>query len=413
GRHLAGRDTILIHERVHARQLHSADVLLVELLAIFNWFNPAVYTYRQSLRAVHEFIADQHASRHAHTKADYALLLFAKQFGVSPQLTNSFFSQSLLRRRVAMLQKAHSPRRALLKYGLTAPLFGAMLVFSSAAVSDSRALEAVERVVQSEQPLRAAPVPVSESDATEAGFPNLAKAVALSLELQREMRGDTVGPVFTAVENPAEFPGGPDALGMFLMRNLRYPKEAQVARVTGKVFVQFIVEKNGTVTNAQVMKDVGYGTGEEALRVVRLMPAWKPGRQRGKAVRSRFIVPLTFAFEDHPFSTEPNLKTAAGAVLREIVVLGYAPHSARPERIDSTQTGLRIRGIYTGLKLKGMNLTKEPLCFMDGKEIDADELEKLDPDLIESLQVLKNSSAAVEYGERGKNGVILITTKKK
>ncbi|MBC7891039.1 MAG: hypothetical protein H7Y12_02385, partial [Sphingobacteriaceae bacterium] len=115
GRHLAGRDTILIHERVHARQLHSADVLLVELLAIFNWFNPAVYAYRQSLRAVHEFIADQHASRHAPTKADYALLLFTKQFGISPQLTNSFFSQSLLRRRVAMLQKAHSPRRALLK----------------------------------------------------------------------------------------------------------------------------------------------------------------------------------------------------------------------------------------------------------------------------------------------------------
>lgn len=409
GRHLDGHDTILIHERVHARQLHSADVLLVELLAIFNWFNPAVYAYRQSLRAVHEFIADQHASRHAPTKADYALLLFAKQFGVSPQLTNSFFSQSLLRRRVAMLQQAHSPRRALLKYGLTAPLFGAMLVFSSAAVSDSRALETVERVVQSEQPLRSAPVPVLEPDGTKADFSDLDEAVALSPELQQKMRGDTVPPtaVFTAVEKPAEFPGGPSALGMFLMRNLRYPKEAQVARATGKVFVSFIVEEHGAVTNAQVIKGVGYGTEAEALRVVRLMPAWKPGRQSGRVVRSQYTLPITFAIDKPPVPAVGAPKT--GMELGEIVVMGYGS----PTVLDSAQTGLKISSVGSGIHIGGIDPAKEPLYILDGKEITPIELKKVDPDLIESLQVLKNSSATDIYGSQGANGVILITTKKK
>jgi len=352
GRHLDGRDTILIHERVHARQLHSADVLLVELLAIFNWFNPAVYAYRQSLRAVHEFIADQHASRHAPTKADYALLLFAKQFGastlgISPQLTNSFFNQSLLLRRVAMLQKSHSPRRALLKYGLTAPLFGAMLVFSSAAVSDSRALEAVERVVQSAQSVSTLPLVAFEPDGTEAGFPDLAEAVALSPELQRVMRRDTVEPLFTMVEEPAQFPGGNEALGRFLARNLRYPTEAKAASATGKVFVSFVVEKNGAVTNAQVMKGIGYGTEAEALRVVRLMPVWKPGRQSGRVVRSQFVLPFTFALDGQQLPAEANPKTDSAVVLGEIVAVAYPPREVASPVLQREMRGDTVEPLFT------------------------------------------------------------------
>ncbi|MCY7353368.1 MAG: M56 family metallopeptidase [Cytophagaceae bacterium] len=300
GRHLDQRDTILAHERVHARQLHSADVLLIELLLIFNWFNPVVYLYRRSLRAVHEFIADQQASRYAPTKADYAMLLFTKQFGastlgISPQLTNSFFSQSLLRRRVAMLQKQTSPRRALLKYGLTAPLFGAMLVFSSAAVSDSRVLEAVEQVVRSEQPVNVPLLPTAGS--IETSFIDLTKAVALSPDLQRAMQGDTTEPLFTVVEKQSSFPGGYRKLSKFLAQNLKYPEEARKANVQGKVFVAFIVEKDGTITNPQILKGVGYGCDEEALRMMKLMPKWTPGKQSGRAVRSRFNLPIEFSLK--------------------------------------------------------------------------------------------------------------------
>lgn len=132
---IPSRDSILKHENVHATQFHSADVVFFELLAILNWFNPIVYAYKRTVKNIHEFIADEAASEET-GKNDYTLLLVSTVFGIQKeQLTNNFFNQSLLKKRIIMLNKTQSPKAALLKYGLCAPLFVAMVVFSSATTN--------------------------------------------------------------------------------------------------------------------------------------------------------------------------------------------------------------------------------------------------------------------------------------
>ena len=108
---LESKETIMHHELVHARQWHSADVIFFELLLAFNWFNPIIYFYRAAIKNIHEFIADESAASTLEDRSAYALLLVSNAFNTQPQkLTNSFFNQSLLKRRIIMLHKTNLAR---------------------------------------------------------------------------------------------------------------------------------------------------------------------------------------------------------------------------------------------------------------------------------------------------------------
>ena len=100
--------------------------------------------------------------------------------------------------------------------------------------------------------------------------------------------------VFLVVEEDPEFPGGMDSLKAFIERNLIYPQAARDNKIEGKVYVTFTVEADGSISNVKVLRDIGGGCGEEAVRVVKMMPKWKPGKQRGKPVRTQFNLPVTF-----------------------------------------------------------------------------------------------------------------------
>ncbi|MEZ0538549.1 energy transducer TonB [Fibrella arboris] len=102
---------------------------------------------------------------------------------------------------------------------------------------------------------------------------------------------------FVTVEQMPDFPGGQTALRDFLQRTLRYPSAASNAGVSGRVAVTFTVNSDGSLTDLQVLKGLGFGTDEEALRVLKAMPRWKPGRQSGRPVRVRFTLPITFSLE--------------------------------------------------------------------------------------------------------------------
>jgi protein TonB len=104
--------------------------------------------------------------------------------------------------------------------------------------------------------------------------------------------------IFTAVEQQAEFPGGSGAWARFLGKTLKYPSAAQRANVGGRVFVSFVVNTDGSVQDVQVLKGVGFGCDEEAIRVIKSMPRWNPGKQSGRAVRSRFTQPITFVLSE-------------------------------------------------------------------------------------------------------------------
>ena len=100
--------------------------------------------------------------------------------------------------------------------------------------------------------------------------------------------------IFYIVEEEASYPGGLDALMEFLAKNIQYPEKAKKMGVKGRVFVTFIVEKDGSISDIKVLRDIGYGCGEEVIRVIKLMPKWKPAKQRGKAVRQQFNLPVSF-----------------------------------------------------------------------------------------------------------------------
>lgn len=101
--------------------------------------------------------------------------------------------------------------------------------------------------------------------------------------------------VFTVVETAPVFPDGQEGLTKYIQENIQYPIEAKEKGITGNVFVTFIIEKNGSVSNVKVLRDIGGGCGDEVVRIVKAMPHWEPGKQRGKPVRVQFNLPVNFS----------------------------------------------------------------------------------------------------------------------
>jgi protein TonB len=100
--------------------------------------------------------------------------------------------------------------------------------------------------------------------------------------------------IFTFVEEYPEFPGGEKALYEYIKNNIRYPEVARTSGITGTVYVQFVVEKDGSISDVKVLRGIGGGCYEEAVRVVKSMPKWKPGKQRGQPVRVYYTLPIDF-----------------------------------------------------------------------------------------------------------------------
>jgi protein TonB len=121
---------------------------------------------------------------------------------------------------------------------------------------------------------------------------------AASQPVQMQMTiENTGGEIFNIVEEMPEYPGGMDELMKFIQRNIRYPKEAQEQGKQGRVIVQFVVEKDGSITDVNIVRSADPQFDAEALRIVNMMPKWTPGKQRGKEVRVRFTLPVTFRLQ--------------------------------------------------------------------------------------------------------------------
>jgi len=323
---------IAAHEHVHAKQWHSADVLLMETVMIVNWFNPIVYLYRYTIKHIHEYIADRQAVKHGTNKSDYALLLVSQTFNApAHRLVNPFFNHSLLKQRILMLQKSHSKRAALIKYGLSVPLFMLMLILSSATVYNSKTVGFVNKKV--DQVLQTPASTVSESSgildsgttypdnvtktapannsatrtvnpAIVIESPKLADAKQpaqpeAGIPAKKDIIDDETSSVFVAVERVPQFPGGIDAFYHYLSKNIRYPAAMRDAGVQGKVIVSFVVERDGSLTDLRVTRGVAADIDMEALRVIQESPRWTPGIQNGRPVRVAYSVPIAFNLVDN------------------------------------------------------------------------------------------------------------------
>ncbi len=448
---LPQKEIIEQHEMVHVAQLHSADVLLFEVLAILNWFNPVIYFYRKAIKYIHEFIADRDAISFGVDKSDYALLLLSQSMGVQPNtLTNSFFNQSLLKQRIMMLHKNPSRRSALLKYGLSAPLFVTMLILTSATVSEQKTIKIISDKISSDATVKEVakeignktivlPKPpasfsntivITSSLRGKAAYANgepLADVKISNAKTSINVITDQVAPTikpdtektisFAAVEKLPSFPGGQEAFGAYLAKSLRYPKEAKDNKITGRVIVTFIVEKDGQLTNIKVLRDIGGGCGAEAIRVLEKCPNWNPGLQSSKPVRVVYTMPINFTLAGDTKSlsstkttrldsaSNPELYRRGVELMKKttnFTVSGFGgPDSARQRKPSET--------IPLQAKMMGLN---DPAYLLDGTTISKDDFSKIKPSDIESVSVYNGAISTTKYGEKGKNGVVEITMKK-
>ena len=197
-------------------------------------------------------------------------------------------------------------------------------------------------------------------------------------------------PVFRVVEEMPEFPGGMGECLKFLGKNIKYPVEAQKAGVQGKVIVQFVVEKDGNIANPKVVRSIDPDLDGEAIRVISIMPKWKPGMQKGQPVRVKYTVPVTFRLDGKDIKSNEarHLELKTDTVFQE-----------NPLRIGKETFSLK-------------DWKEKPLLIVDGIEKPYSQMEKMNASDIESISVLKDAAGTAIYGAKAKNGVILITTKK-
>ena len=210
--------------------------------------------------------------------------------------------------------------------------------------------------------------------------------------------------IFQVVEEMPEFPGGMGEAMKFLAKNIKYPVAAQQAKIEGRVIVQFVVERDGSISDIHAMRGVNPDLDAEAIRVVSLMPKWKPGKQRGKAVPVKFTMPIIFRLQT------PAPKKEEAASIQHINL--KVDKDADSDNVDLVKNHLRNRN--PGMIFHGPE-NKSPLIVVDGevKGNGTDILSKIPHDQIQSITVLKDATAVAEFGDKAKDGVIKITTKKK
>ena len=266
---------IIAHEKVHIQQWHSLDLMLLEIITIIQWFNPFIWMYRHAVKTLHEYLADEGVLYSGVDVKVYSALLFNQSTGIQINDLANNFSKSLLKRRFIMMTKSRTQKFARLKLMLVLPLaFSMMLVISCGP----------DVPVQQEK----------EILKPQTDVPNEADKPPPPPQVQEDEPKKT----FTVVEVMPEYPGGENEMMKFLAENIKYPTVAKENGISGKVYVTFIVEKDGLINDITILRGIGAGCDEEAIRVIKMMPKWKPGTQRGQAVRVQYNVPIKFTLDE-------------------------------------------------------------------------------------------------------------------
>lgn len=261
---------ILTHEMAHVKQHHSVDVLLAEMVSICCWMNPFAWLLKREVRLNLEFLADRKVMEAGFATKSYQYHLLGLAYNHKYGLSNNF-NFSHLKQRIIMMNKKKSNAAWHIKYALfVLPAFALLVAGNISCSQDaSQTEDAKEEVV----------APVSP-EAKEAPADSTAKEE-----------------VFMVAEQMPEYPGGMKEMLKFLQENVKYPENAMKNNVQGRVIVQFVVEKDGTPTEFKVLRSVDPDLDAEALRVMKAMPKWKPGMQKGQVVRVKFTVPVSFKLQ--------------------------------------------------------------------------------------------------------------------
>ena len=327
---------IVRHEKSHIEHHHSADIIFVELMMILQWFNPFIYLYKRELQSLHEYMADHDVVATGVDKKNYMMLILQQCTAVDFSGMSNNFSLILTKKRIKMITQNKKTKGVIVKALLTLPVF-ALLVFANCksngqnnVANESRTTIKIgeESYVTFADPME---INLDGEDytldinsvkkektfklgdhklfaknnhdernsytVTVDGKPfDLKYLVSMIFdEAAAEADGDEV---CLSVEKYPEFPGGPNALMNYLRRNLKYPETAKKNKLEGRVFVGFVVEKDGSVTNVNVLRGVCEELDNEAVRVVKSLPKFTPGMNNGEPVRVQYTLPVSFKLND-------------------------------------------------------------------------------------------------------------------
>ena len=314
---------IITHEETHARQYHSVDVLISELMCTFCWFNPFIWLMKREVRGNLEYMADHRVLETGHDSKSYQYhLLGLAHHKAAANLSNSF-NVLPLKNRIKMMNKRRTKEIGRTKYLMFLPLAALLMIVSNIEMV-ARTTEKFAKEVMGQATAQVLSEPeiatIPELPAEEIQKITLPqdKKIKETMETHSKSIPDSV--VFEVVEEMPDFPGGMKALMEYLSQNIKYPAEAHAKGIQGRVIVSFIVKKDGSISDIKVVRSVDPYLDKEAERVIAAMPAWKPGKQRGQAVNVRFTVPVAFRLTGPEPAKAEEIKQSD---LEEVVVVGY------------------------------------------------------------------------------------------
>ena len=258
---------VLTHEQEHIRLRHYIDLIILQFATIIQWFNPFVWLIGKNLKAIHEFEVDEAVLNKGIDATQYQKFLVVKAVGNRLQPFANNLNNESLKRRIIMMNQKKSNRLMMLKTLFIIPVATlAISVFAS-----------------------------------NTNVSTMAKATTLTATTLSTIDMQTQKPdikAYKVVEVKPQFKGGESAMMEFIAKNVKYPQAAIDATLQGKTIVGFVVRKDGTVSDVHIKKSSGHAVlDKEAMRVVKTMPAWKPGKQKGKLVNVKCNVPINFRIQ--------------------------------------------------------------------------------------------------------------------
>ncbi|WP_372950168.1 TonB family protein [Mariniphaga sp.] len=514
-------EIIVAHENIHVKEKHTLDILATELLFLLQWFNPFAWLIKDAVKNNLEYKTD-HEIVKTNDPQSYQLAMVAlvDKKGVAPFLTALNGSQ--LKNRIIMMKKKTENKFALLKQLVLLPLlavlvmglsnrevktefiqqhyetleiqtemqidtivsaektekvplhlepdqtgYKASVIFNSAAINTTtEPLYVVDGKITKEinqiPPQDIESIDVLKDISATALYGSKGKnGVILISTISKSYQylndnAQNVRPVpkeeIKDLEEMPEFPSGEAALKQYIASNTRYPESEKESGIRGRAYVTFKITKEGKVTDARIARGLHPPMDKEAVRVVSSMPDWKPGKKDGKPVDVNYTVPVEFTLKGYPVRmsrTTQNLSVEKplyiidgeefkgsmddlnpddiksidvlkgesgtqhfGEKGKNGVILIYTKEGGRKSlqgKIDNSK--LESNQNASKMRLRSAPGSEFPLFILDGKEVA--NIDDVNPENIEKIDVLKGESATELYGEKGKNGVIVITSKQK
>ena len=396
---------ILTHEQTHARQWHSIDVIISELVCIFCWFNPFIWLMKREVRGNLEYMADNRVLEAGHDSKSYQYHLLGLAHQKSAITLSNSFNVLPLKNRITMMNKKRTKEIGRTKYLLFIPLALALMIVSNieavARTTKSIAQEVMQTVEEQMEPENAVAVKESTSSPQAANHISQPQESGIAEQPAQEESREQI--VFEVVEKMPEFPGGVRNMNHFINSHLRYPVIAQENGTQGQVIAQFVIQADGTLSDLKIVKSVDPLLDAEAMRVIKEMPKWQPGKQRGIAVATRVTVPIRFRLMDSDSapSTDSNKN-------QENTIFDVVEHA--PEFPGGMEACLKY--MYKNIKYPAVAMEAgiqgqvviQIVIDKDGKIHDPKIVRGVSPELnAEAIRVISNMPQWIPGKQKGKN----------